>query len=105
MSIFKLLRSAIWYALTGVALVRVARAFSMRPDVLALCQFAVTVSIIIVLFLLLLKKKAVLSLIPDLPYPSFKSFINLLRSYYFPLIVFSFAMALLWSIGFRHLGR
>lgn len=104
-SIFNLTRLAVLYALAGIALFWSAEVFPLPADVLALLRFVVSISIVLVLFLLHLKKKAMLSLLPELPYASYKGFVGLLRRYYFPFIFFSLIVALLWCFGYRLLGR
>ena len=103
-SIFQLARLALLYAVIGIGLIWAAQAFKLRPDVLALLKFALSITIILVLFLLLLKKKAMLSLVPQLPYASYQRFTKALQRYYLPFILFSVLMAFLWSVGYRQLG-
>ena len=103
-SIFRLARLALLYMIGGIALVWGAEAFRIRPDVLALLQFVISISIVLVLFLLHFKKEALMSLLPELPYRSYQGFVRLLERYYFPLIFFSLGVALLWCLGYRQLG-
>ena len=103
-TIFHLTRLAVLYAVFGLALFWAADVYSLRPDVLALLRFAVSLSIVLVLFLLFLKKKALLSLLPDLPYKTYTGFVRVLGKRYYPLIFFSLFVALLWCIGYRTLG-
>ena len=63
-TIFHLTHLAVLYAIFGVALFWAAKVYALRPDALALLKFAVSISIVIVLFSLHLKKKAMLSLLP-----------------------------------------
>ena len=93
------------YSIFAVGLYWAAAAFRLREDVLALLQFAVSLSIVVILFLLLLKKQALLSILPDLPHTSYQKFVRWFGKYYFPLIFFSLALALLWVLGYRTLGR
>jgi len=104
-SIFRLARLAILYMIGGIALVWGGEAFQIRPDVLALLQFIISISIVLVLFLLHFKKEALMSLLPELPYRSYQGFVQLLERYYFPFIFFSLGIALLWCLGYRQLGR
>jgi small-conductance mechanosensitive channel len=104
-TIFRLARLVILYMIGGIALVWGAEAFQIRSDVVALLQFVISISIVLVLFLLHLKKKALMSLLPELPYRSYQGFARLLERYYFPLIFFSLGIALLWCLGYRQLGR
>ena len=104
-TIFRLTRLALLYVLVGIAVFWAAEAFRVRDDVLHLLKFAISISVVFVLFLFLLKKKALLSFLPDFPYRSYQHFIKMLNKYYFPLIFFSFLTALLWCIGYKQLGR
>jgi small-conductance mechanosensitive channel len=104
-TVFQLTRLAVLYAMVGMALVWGAEAFSLRADVLALLKFIISISIVLVLFLLNLKKRAILSLVPELPYRSYRSFVRMMERYYFPFILFSLLLALLWCVGYRQLGR
>ena len=103
-TIFRLARLALLYVLAGVAVFWGAEIFPIRKDVLALLQFAIFTSIVLVLFLLFLKKRALLSLVPELPYRSYQGFIKWFEKHYYPLIGFSLFLALLWSLGYRQLG-
>ncbi len=104
-SIFRLARLVILYMIGSIALVWGAEAFQIRSDVVALLQFIISISIVLVLFLLHLKKRALMSLLPELPYRSYQGFVRLLERYYFPFIFFSLGIALLWCLGYRQLGR
>ena len=103
--IYRLTRLVLIYALLGIAGFWGMEAFAIRQDVIALVRFAVTLSIITVLYLLFRKKEAFLSLLPKLDYPSYQGFIRLLNKYYKALIGFSFAVALLWCLGYNRLGQ
>jgi small-conductance mechanosensitive channel len=103
-TIFHLTRLAVLYAIFGLALFWAAHVYSLRPDVLNLLRFAVSLSIVMVLFLLFLKKKAMLSLLPELPYKTYTGFVRLFGRHYYPLIFFSLFVALLWCVGYRKLG-
>jgi small-conductance mechanosensitive channel len=104
-TIFRLARLVLLYMIGGIALVWGAEAFQIRPDVLALLQLIIWISIVLVLFLLHLKKNALMSLLPELPYRSYQGFVRLLERFYFPFIFFSLGIALLWCLGYRQLGR
>lgn len=104
-SIFRLARLVIIYIIGGIALVWGAEAFQIRADVLGLLQFIISISIVLVLLLLHFKKRALMSLLPELPYRSYQGFVRLLERYYFPFIFFSLVIALLWCLGYRQLGR
>lgn len=103
-TIFRLARLVLLYVLAGVAVFWGAALFPIRQDVLALLQFVISTSIVLVLFFLFLKKRALLSLVPQLPYRSYQVFIQLFEKHYYPLIGFSLLLALVWCLGYRQLG-
>ncbi|MEJ2445991.1 MAG: mechanosensitive ion channel, partial [Exilibacterium sp.] len=104
-SIYRPARLIVLYSVLAIGAYRGAVAFELRQDILALLQFAITLSIIVVLFLLLLKKNALLSMLPEFPHSSYQKFVKFFTKYYFPLIVLSLFLALLWGLGYRELGR
>jgi small-conductance mechanosensitive channel len=104
-TIYRSARLILLYALIGMAGFASIEAFNIRQDALALLRFAVSISIVIVLFLLFLKKKALLSLLPQLPYKSYQWFLHIIDKYYIPLILFSFIASLLWCLGYHRLGQ
>jgi small-conductance mechanosensitive channel len=91
----------IMYILIGIAVLWGAEAFGLRPDFLALLRFVISVSIVVVLFLFFLRKKAVLSLLPQFPYSSYQKFLAGIKRYYYPVIFLTFLTGLLWCIGYR----
>jgi small-conductance mechanosensitive channel len=103
--IFQLARLALLYGLIGFAAIQCATAFQIRQDVIALLEFAISVSIVVILFLFHLMKTALMSFLPDLPYRTYQSFIRNLNRFYYPIIFLSFLTALLWCIGYKQLGR
>ena len=103
-TLFRWARLVLLYVFIGIALFWAAEAFHIRPDVLALLKFAVSVSIVVVLFQLFLKKQAFLSLFPQLPYRSYQGFLKFLKTYYYPLLIVSFLAAILWCFGYEALG-
>lgn len=98
---FRWLRPVVLYILFAVGVSWGADTFNFRGDFLALLHFVASVSIVIVVFLFLLNKKGVLSLLPRLPYSGYRKFQNALNRFYFPLIVLTFITGLLWSFGFE----
>jgi len=102
--IYRLARLTLVYVLIGIAVFWGAEAFEIREDILSFLKFVLTVSIITVVFLLLLKKNVWLSLLPKLPYHSYRVFIHWIDGHYRSLIIFSFAVGLLWSLGYKRLG-
>ncbi len=104
-TMFHLTRLVLLFVLVGVGLFWAAEAFRFRKDVLAFLRFAVTVSVVCVFALLVLKKRAILSFLPELPYRAYRRYVRTLDRFYYPLIGLSFVLALLWCFGFRELGR
>jgi small-conductance mechanosensitive channel len=102
--LFRLTRMVLLYMLFCVALFWSAQDFLFRKDVLAFLRFAITVSMVCLFLLLVLKKRAFLSLLPELPYRSYQNYVRLLARFYYPLIGLSFVLALLWCFGYRSFG-
>ncbi len=103
--IYRLSRLILLYVMFGIALVWGAGVFNLPDDVLALLNFVISISIVMVLLVLFLNKKAMLSLIPNLPYRIYQSFLRLIQRYYFPIIFLSLFAGLLWCFGYIRLGR
>jgi small-conductance mechanosensitive channel len=103
--VFQIARLVLLYILVGIILYWCAEAFRFPKDVLAFLQFAISVSVVCGFLLLMLNKRALLSLLPPLPYRSYQNYVRLLHRYYYPLIGVSFVLALLWCFGFREVGR
>jgi small-conductance mechanosensitive channel len=104
-SLFRPSRLVVLYSVFAIGSYWAAVAFQLRQDVLALLQFAITLSIVVILFLLLLKKNALLSMLPDFPHTGYRKFVKFFTKYYFLLIVISLMLGLLWGLGYRELGR
>lgn len=103
--VFKLARLVLFYVLAGIAVIWAAQAFQIRADIVAFLEFVISISIVVVLFLLHMMKKTLMSLLPDLPYPSYQGFVRLMDRFFYPFIVLSFVVALLWCLGYRQFGR
>ena len=104
-SLFRPSRLVVLYSVFAVGSYWAAVAFQVRQDILALLQFVITLSIIAILFLLLLKKQTLLSMLPDFPHTGYRKFVKFFTKYYFLLIVLSLFLGLLWGFGYRDLGR
>ncbi len=104
-SLFKPARLVVLYSVVIIGLFWAAAAFHLRQDVLALFQFAISLSIIVILFLLLLKKRALLSMLPNLPHPGYRKFQRFFAKYYFPLIILTLLLAVLWVLGYHKFGQ
>jgi len=103
--LFQICRIVLIYILTALAVVQGAEAFQVRPDVQAFIRFIISLTIVCALIPLLLKKNALLSLLPDLPYRFYQSFVRILERYYFPVIFFTFITGLMWCFGYREFSR
>lgn len=104
-SVFRVARLVVLYILLSVALFQAAQAFRLPEDFLALLKFLLSLSVVFVSLLLLLKKKAILGLLPDLPYGSYRKFRQGLERYYFPLMFLTFLTGLLWCAGYQRLSK
>jgi small-conductance mechanosensitive channel len=104
-ALFRYARLVSLYILFGLAALWTVHAFHIRPEVLELLRFAVRVYIFTLLLLFSLKKKAVLSFFPDLPSRGYRLVLGFLKSYYYLLLILSFAAALLWAVGYHALGK
>lgn len=104
-SIYRLVRLILFYSLAGIAIFWSAKALRLPADVLAFARFVIALSIVFLLFLLHLKKKALLSFLPNFPYPVYQAFLRFLHRYYFIIIGVVLSAALLWCFGFANLGR
>jgi potassium-dependent mechanosensitive channel len=101
----RLLRVVILYILIGIAILWSAESLQLRDDFLALLQFIVFLSIVIVVFLFFLRKKLVLSLLPQLPYMMYQGFLRGLGRFYYPAILLTFLSGILWCIGFKYFSK
>ncbi|MGD8946276.1 MAG: hypothetical protein PVI62_06425, partial [Desulfobacterales bacterium] len=86
-SVFHITRLIILSIFVGLAIFWGAEAFEIRADVLEFLKFVISITLVFISFLLVLKKKALLSLIPELPYNIYHRFTNWFEKYYYPLIV------------------
>jgi small-conductance mechanosensitive channel len=98
-------RLVVWYVLIVIGVFWAAESFHLREDVLALVRSVLSVTIVAAVFQLLLKKKALFSLLPSLPYPAYRRFIKIITVWYYPLLGVSLLAALLWCFGYRNFGR
>jgi small-conductance mechanosensitive channel len=98
-------RIILLYLFIGIALFWGAEAFHFRNDVLAFLRFALSVLSVFIFLALMLQKKALMSLLPDLPYQSYRGYVRALNRLFYPLVGLSFVLALLWCFGFQAAGR
>jgi small-conductance mechanosensitive channel len=103
--IFHVSRIVLLFITGAIAVSWGAKVFNLREDVLAFLQFIVSVSIVLVLFLFLLKRKAFMSFFPHLPNRTYQGLVNLLHKFYYPIMLVSFVAAILWCFGYQNFGR
>lgn len=105
LSIYRVARLITLYTLTSVAVFWSLQLFSIPNDVLALLKFLVSLTIVFAFLLLLLKKKLIMALLPDLPYRSYRIFVQVLERFYYPAMLYTFLTGLLWCFGYRALCK
>ena len=66
--VFRISRMFVLSVFVGLAVFWGAQAFDLRADVIAFIKFVIAITLAFITFLLVLKRKAFLSLIPNLPY-------------------------------------
>jgi small-conductance mechanosensitive channel len=103
LSIFRVARFVTLYALISVAFFWSLQIFSIPKDVLALLKFLVSLTIVFAFLFLLLKKKSIMALFPDLPYRSYRIFVRVLERLYYPAMLYTFLTGLLWCFGYQAL--
>jgi small-conductance mechanosensitive channel len=102
-SIFRVARLVLLYILASFAIFLGAEAFQIPEDFLALLGFVLSLTIVLASLLLLMKKKAILGVLPELPYKGYQVFVRGLTRYYFPAIFLTFLTGILWCIGYHDL--
>ncbi|MFZ0614764.1 MAG: mechanosensitive ion channel domain-containing protein [Desulfobacterales bacterium] len=103
--VFTFARLVVVFVMAGIAGIWLIEAFQIRADIVAFLKFVISVSIVIVLFSLLMMKKTLLSLLPDLPDRFYQGFVRIMVRFFYPFIIFSFFVALLWCLGYRQFGK
>jgi len=102
-SIFRVARIVLLYILASFAIFLGAEAFQIPEDFLALLGFVLSLTIVLASLMLLMKKKAILGVLPELPYGSYQVFVRGLTRFYFPAIFLTFLTGILWCIGYHDL--
>jgi small-conductance mechanosensitive channel len=100
--VYRTARLIILYILFSLALVIGAKIFKVPKDILALLNFAVSLSIVLALLILLLRKQAILGILPELPYKTYQVFYHGLRRLYYPALFLTFLTGLLWCAGYKN---
>jgi potassium efflux system protein len=103
LSIFRVARFITLYSLISIAVFWSLQVFNIPKDVLALLKFLVSLTIVFAFLLLLLKKKSIMALLPDLPYRSYRLFSRGLERLYYPAMLYTFLTGLLWCFGYNDL--
>lgn len=75
-----------------------------RSDVVALWVAAGHLVLVLMAASILLRKRLVLSLLPEYENPAYQRFLRIASALYAPLIYFSILIALLWVVGYRNLA-
>jgi small-conductance mechanosensitive channel len=100
--VYRTARLIILYILFSLALVMGAKIFKVPKDILALLNFSVSLSIVLASLILLLRKQAILGILPELPYKTYRVFYNGLRRLYYPALFLTFLTGLLWCAGYKN---
>ena len=103
--LYRRARLVVLYILGGIAIVRGADAFTLPEDIFAFLKFAVSLSVVCVLLLLFFNRRAMLSLLPDLPYQNYRTFRKSFQRNYFPLVYGTFITGVLWCFGYKHFSE
>jgi len=103
-TIYRISSLIIFYVAGALSVFWAAETFQIPSEVLALLKFIISISIVCISILLVRKKKAILSLLPDLPYSIYQGFMKYLDRYYFVIINFTFITGFLWCLGFKRFG-
>lgn len=103
-TLFRLLRPVLIYVAAGIGALWAGEAMQLRGDIQAFFEFVVSVTIVCALFLVFLKKEALLSLLPRLPGRGYGAFLRFLDRAFSPLAALTFAAGLLWCFGYKNLA-
>lgn len=103
--LYRRARLVVFYILGGTALVWGGEAFTLPSDVSAFLAFAVSLSVVCVLLLLFFNRKAMLSLLPELPYQNYRTFRKSFERYYLPVVYGTFITGVLWCFGYKRFSE
>lgn len=98
-------RMVVLYILVGTAIVWGAEAFALPDDISAFLTFVISLSVVCALLLLFFNKKAILSLLPDLPYQNYRTFRKKLTRYYPTVVYCTFITGVLWCFGYKRFSE
>jgi len=103
--IHRILKIITLYVIFTLILFHCAEAFNLNPEYLALLKLSLSLTVVFASLNLISRKKAILSLIPKLPYKSYNYFRKSLVRFYTPAMIGTFLTGFLWSFGYRDLSR
>lgn len=104
-TIYRVTRYISLYIVFTVIIFYGAEAFQINPEYLALLRVVIYLSVVFVSIALLVKRQAIMSLLPDLPYRGYQVFRITLNRVYVPAMIGTFLTGILWSFGYRELCR
>ncbi len=104
-TIYRVTRFITLYIVLTIVIFYSVEAFQINPENLALLQVVINLSIVLASIALLVKKQAIMSLLPDLPYKGYQAFRKILLRVYTPAMIGTFITGVLWSFGYKDLCR
>jgi small-conductance mechanosensitive channel len=104
-SLFRIARMVTIYILISLGVLAFTEFLGVPSHLLAFISFLVSLSIVIALFLVFIKKKSIMALLPDLPYRTYLLFIRGLHGLYYPAVFLTFLTGILWCFGYRTLPK
>ena len=104
-SLFRVARTVTIYILISLGVLAFTEFLGVSANLLALIRFVVSLSIVIALFLVFIKKRSILALLPEWPYRTYQIFLRGLRGLYFPAVFLTFLTGILWCLGYRTLPK
>jgi len=103
--LYRRARLVVLYILGGTAVVWGAKAFALPEDIIAFLKFVVSLSVVCVLLLLFFNRKAILSLLPELPYQNYQTFRKNMGRYHLALVYGTFLTGVLWCFGYKRFSE
>jgi small-conductance mechanosensitive channel len=103
--LYRRARLVVFYILGGTAIVWGAESFALQGDIIAFLKFVITLSVVCVLLLLFFNRKAILSLLPVLPYQNYQTFRLYLERYYLVVVYGTFLTGVLWCFGYKRFSE
>lgn len=104
-TMYRVTRLMALYIIFTVIIFYCAEAFRINPEYLALLKVVLYLTVVLASLGLLVKKQAILSLLPELPYRGYRIFRSTLTRVYGPAMIGTFLTGVLWSFGYHTLCR